>query len=94
MACAARCGSPTDVVAVPITLDVSREAAERLEPGGWLALRDPEGVMLAALDVAEIWKPDPAGEAEAVFGTGNAEHPGVRHLLHAGNPVYVAGASW
>ncbi len=43
---------------MPITLDVTPELAARLRPGERLALRDPEGVMLAVLDVEEVWEPD------------------------------------
>jgi sulfate adenylyltransferase len=76
---------------VPVTLDVTEDAAGQLEPGGALALRDPEGVMLAALHVEEIWRPDRGSEAERVYGTRNAEHPGVAHLEQRTHPVYVAG---
>jgi len=76
---------------IPITLDVPQELADTLEPGQRLALRDPEGVMLAALCVTETWQPDREAEARAVFGTTNAEHPGVAHLLNRTNPVYVGG---
>src|SRR6266571_4457641 len=40
---------------IPITLDVSSGAADALSLGDPLALRDPEGVMLAALTVEEVW---------------------------------------
>ncbi|MBN1269149.1 MAG: bifunctional sulfate adenylyltransferase/adenylylsulfate kinase [Kiritimatiellae bacterium] len=76
---------------MPITLDVSEEAAKRFQPGTRVALRDAEGVMLAALHVEEVWQPDRQAEAEAVFGTTNAEHPGVAHLLKKSHPVYVGG---
>jgi sulfate adenylyltransferase len=69
---------------MPITLDLPQTVAESLTPGGHLALRDPEGVMLAVLHVEEIWVPDRAGEAQAVFGTTNEEHPGVAALLRSG----------
>jgi len=42
---------------VPITLDVTREFADKLGAGKSVALRDPEGVILAVLDIAESWKP-------------------------------------
>ena len=32
---------------IPITLDITEDAAEALESGATLALRDPEGIMLA-----------------------------------------------
>src|SRR5687768_5956401 len=42
----------------PINLDVPEEMARVLGPGATLALRDPEGVMLAALHVGEVWQPN------------------------------------
>jgi sulfate adenylyltransferase len=76
---------------IPVTLDVSEEFAASLEPGSNVALRDAEGVMLAALTVEEIYRPDRAAEAERVFGTTDAKHPGVAHLLQRCNPVYLGG---
>ena len=76
---------------IPITLDVSEQLAGRLQPGSMLALRDQEGVMLAALRVTEVWQPDRVVEAETVFATTDATHPGVDHLLNRTNPWYVAG---
>ena len=37
----------------------------RAAPTDRLALRDPEGVMLAALHVEDAWRPDREAEAEA-----------------------------
>ena len=76
---------------IPITLDVSEELAETLEPGSSLALRDPEGLMLAALQVEDVWKPDRSAEAESVFGTTNPEHPGVAYLTGQTHDYYVGG---
>lgn len=76
---------------IPITLDVPASVAEQLSPGTKLALRDPEGVMLAVLHVDDTWKPDHAAEAKAVFGTSNPEHPGVAYLLEETNEYYVGG---
>ena len=76
---------------IPITLDIPEQLAERLSVGSVLALRDAEGVMLAALHVEDVWCPDREGEAEAVFGTASREHPGVAYLLDHTNRVYVGG---
>ena len=76
---------------IPITLDVPESLATSLGPGATLALRDPEGVMLAALRVDEVWRPDRAAEAEAVYGSAHGEHPGVAHLLNETHPWYVGG---
>ena len=77
---------------MPITLDVTEEFAKKLTPGtSKIALRDPEGVMLAVLHVEEVWQPDRKAEAESVFGTASAVHPGVDYLLNRGNAWYVGG---
>jgi len=76
---------------IPITLDITEALAETLAPGGQLALRDAEGVMLAVLHVEHIWRPNLQDEAEAVFGTTDRNHPGVAHLLGSTHPVYVGG---
>jgi len=76
---------------MPVVLDLPEELAVSLRPGERLALRDPEGVMLAALEVSEIWEPDREAEAKDVFATTSVEHPGVAHLLERSNPFYVGG---
>ena len=76
---------------LPVTLDVSEELASTLAPGASLALRDPEGVMVAALHVEDVWRPDLRAEAEVVFGSTNPEHPAVAHLLERTQPYYVGG---
>jgi sulfate adenylyltransferase len=76
---------------IPITLDVAEEFARSLHEGEQVALRDPEGVLLAVLHVEEIWKPDREAEAMAVFNTTNTEHPAVAYLLLQGNSWYVGG---
>ncbi len=76
---------------IPVTLDVPDDVASGLSRGGVLALRDPEGVMLAALSVSDIWRPDLTREAVEVFGTDNPEHPGVGYLMERSHPVYVGG---
>jgi len=76
---------------MPITLDVTEEFARGLEAGSTIALRDPEGVMLAALSVSDVWKPDKKREANEVFGTASSEHPAVGYLFDTANPVYVGG---
>ena len=76
---------------IPIVLDLPEELAKGLKPGTSLALRDPEGVMLAALHIDDIYAPDRGAEAEAVYGSRNPEHPGVAHLLNRTHPCYVGG---
>ena len=77
---------------MPITLDVSEEFAKGLKPGSSkIALRDPEGVMLAVLHVEDVWQPNRSEEAKSVFGTTSKAHPGVDYVLNKANPWYVGG---
>ena len=76
---------------MPITLDVSEEFAEKVEPGQDIALRDPEGVILAIMSITDKWSPDKALEAEEVFGADDLAHPAVDYLHHVAGPVYLGG---
>jgi sulfate adenylyltransferase len=77
---------------MPITLDVTEEFAQKLQPGSSkIALRDAEGVMLAVLHVDEVWQPDRKAEAKSVFNTTSTVHPGVDYLLNKANAWYVGG---
>ncbi len=76
---------------IPVVLDVTEEFASAVSEGVRIALRHPEGMVLAVMTITDIWKPDRRAEAEAVFGTTNEEHPGVFALFHQTNPVYIGG---
>ena len=76
---------------MPVNLDIPEENAAALGEGASLALRDPEGVMLAVVHVSELYRPDREHEAKRVFATTDKAHPGVAYLLNKANPVYVAG---
>ena len=53
---------------LPVTLDVEPQVADDVVIGEPAALRDSEGVMVAALTIEEIFAPDREAEAEALFG--------------------------
>jgi len=77
---------------IPVTLDVTEDFAKKLTGGsGKIALRDPEGVMLAVVHVDEIWQPDRQAEAKAVFNTTSKLHPGADYAVNKANPWYVGG---
>ncbi len=76
---------------MPVTLDVSESFAASLARGQRVALRDPEGVLLAILEVGDVWQPDKQREAEQVFGTTDDLHAGVNYLFNKAGPVYLGG---
>ncbi len=77
---------------MPITLDVSQEFADSIEPGQDIALRDAEGVILAMLSISDKYTPNKAKEAEKVFGADDLAHPAVNYLHNIAGPVYLGGA--
>ena len=76
---------------MPITLDVAEEFAGKLELGQDIALRDPEGVILATMTVTDRWTPDKAREAKGVFGADDSAHPAVNYLHNTAGAVYLGG---
>ncbi len=67
---------------IPLTLDVDEMFAQELAPGGMVALRDREGVMIASLTVEEIFEPDREAELVAVFGDRPPGDPDVARHRH------------
>jgi sulfate adenylyltransferase len=77
---------------MPITLDVNDAFAAKVEPGQDIALRDPEGVILAILSVSDKWVPNKAHEAKTVFGADDSAHPAVNYLHNTAGNTYLGGA--
>ncbi|MBC6442741.1 MAG: bifunctional sulfate adenylyltransferase/adenylylsulfate kinase [Rhodobacteraceae bacterium] len=76
---------------IPITLDVSQEFAGAIELGQDIALRDQEGVILAAMTVTDRWIPDKVHEAKKIFGADDDAHPAVNYLHNVAGTVYLGG---
>ena len=77
--------------ALPVTLSVDDDTAHRLGGADAVALAAGEGAPpLAVLRVSEVFKRDRSKEALGVYGTEDADHPGVAAMLAAGE-VCVAG---
>ena len=76
---------------MPVTLDVTEKFAEGLAADQHIALRDAEGVLLAVMQITDVWKPDKSLEAAQILGSRDNSHPGVHFLLHQAHPVYVGG---
>jgi sulfate adenylyltransferase len=75
---------------MPITLDITRDYANKIDIGHTIALRD-RGITIALLEIEEIWSPDKIREATRVYGSTDVAHPGVRYLLREAGEVYIAG---
>ena len=76
---------------MPITLEVREEFSSKIKSGDKVALRDLEGVVIATIEVGDIWTPDKKIEAESVYGSSDEAHPAVHYLNNIANPVYVGG---
>ena len=76
---------------VPICLDISDLQARTLEAGQSVALRDPEGFLLAIMHIEDIWSVEREKEASRIYGTHDRSHPGVRYLFENGNKYYLGG---
>lgn len=82
---------------LPITLTVGMETAEGLTPGEKAGLRAPDGTLVGAIDVSEVFKHNPEAAAEQVFGTDDPSHPGVARYLDrepfvVGGPIFLFDA--
>jgi sulfate adenylyltransferase len=81
-----------ELLPVPTSLDIPAALGRSLSPGDKLALRDPEGFMLAVLTVADAWPDDPARHALALFNARTlAEHPAAAAHAACLHPWRVAG---
>ena len=47
--------------------------------------------MLAVLSVEDVWQPDRKAEAQSVFNSTSAAHPGADYAINKSNPWYVGG---
>jgi ATP sulfurylase len=77
---------------MPVSLPVAAEDAHALS-GDEVALVDESGAPIGLLQLEEQYEYDKEHEAEAVFGTTDAAHPGVARIYAAGD-VYLGGEVW
>lgn len=77
---------------LPICLDVSESFVRNLKAGQSMALRDPEGFLLAVLHIADIWPLDRKKESDRIYATRDCSHPGVDYLF-AKTGAYCVGGS-
>ncbi|HEY7283152.1 MAG TPA: sulfate adenylyltransferase [Actinomycetota bacterium] len=70
---------------IPVTLSLTEEDVKRAGGAEAVTLTGEDGEALAVLEVGEVFRRDRGKEANAVFGTEELEHPGVRALHDAGD---------
>ena len=76
---------------IPITLPVTQDVAEPIQPQEEVALISGEsGEILATLEVSDKYRIDKAIEAKHVYGTTDAKHPGVAKVMGQGE-INLAG---
>ncbi len=82
---------------IPVTLSARGEQSRIVAPGQTLLLRAPDGALVGALAVEEVFAYDRAREAREVFRTEDAAHPGVAYLMGdmgdrlLGGPITMLG---
>lgn len=75
--------------AIPVTLPVDEAFAATVQVGQRIALTWQDDI-LAVLTIESKYQPDKQIEAQQVYRTTDAQHPGVAAILAAG-PVYLGG---
>lgn len=76
---------------MPITLDVDSSTAKEIQLGDRVELKDEDGVILAEIEVRDVWTPNKIQEAIHVYGTVDRAHPGVKYLMEETGEVYIGG---
>ncbi|BCS88240.1 adenylyl-sulfate kinase [Pseudodesulfovibrio sediminis] len=77
---------------LPICLEVEEGFAKSLNRGERVAVRDAEGFMLAVLTVGDVWQPDRAREAAAIWGDDAHTEDLSVCQCELEHPWYVGGA--
>lgn len=78
---------------IPITLDLSQQAADAFKVGDRVGLVGEYQAPLAIITIQSIYKPDKALEAEKVFGSpDDQKHPSIAYLFNQAGDVYIGGA--
>lgn len=84
-------GETADGIALswPLSLDVELDFAGTLQRGSTIALRDCQGLLVALLDVSDIWEPDPQFLVDHLAGPSRAFG---RWLREEGHSVRLGGS--
>lgn len=69
---------------IPITLCISKEESGDIGIGSEIILTDESGKAMALMAVEDKYNLDSQKEAQLVYGTEDAEHPGVKYIYESG----------
>lgn len=75
---------------IPVNLTVKKENEAQYAVGAEVALLDPQGTVLAIINIEEKYSPNKKNEALKVYKTEEEAHPGVA-AMYAQGDVYLAG---
>ena len=81
------------VWALPVTLAVTPEQADRIVEGSEIALTQEDGRIVGLMQVTEKFTYEKDKEAQQCFGTTDRAHPGVARIYEQGD-VYLGGPVW
>jgi len=76
---------------LPVCLSISDTKAQTIEAGQSIALRDPEGFLLAVMHIEDMWPVERNKEASLVYATRNISHQGVEYLFKTEGDYYIGG---
>ncbi len=66
---------------IPTVLDVDESTASKMKESGDVLLKNPQGVGVAVLHVAETYSFDKEKTVQGVYGTTDSSHPGVAKTM-------------
>ena len=75
---------------IPITKSISIDEKSKIQGQKEVVLADPQGNLLAILEVADIYPHDKKEQATKIFGTDEEAHAGVQQILKMGE-FFVGG---
>ena len=75
---------------LPITLSVSKATSEKLSIGAFVCLKGEDGNTYGLIEVEEMYEYSQKTEAQFVYGTTDAQHPGVQKTMEK-DEINIAG---
>jgi sulfate adenylyltransferase len=78
---------------IPIAFPVTSQLAKTLQAGEKVALTNPEGQIVATLEISDVYPWDKCKYLSSVYGTGRVDHPGADMVLKGADAdkAYLVG---